>query len=61
MDCGVCEVGISDHALVYGFLKERNGFYESKVLTVRSYKELNEQQLHMDLYDIYDARVEKGN
>ena len=50
MDCGVCEVGIGDHALVYGLLKERNGFYESKVLTVKSYKELNEQQLRMDLY-----------
>ena len=48
-DCGVCEVGISDHALVYGLMKERNGFYESKVLTVRSYKEQNEQQLRMDL------------
>ena len=48
-DCGVCEVGISDHALVYGLMKERNGFYESKVLTVRSYKERNEQQLRMDL------------
>lgn len=30
-------------------MKERNGFYESKVLTVGSYKGLNEQQLRMDL------------
>ena len=29
-DCGVCEVGISDHALVYGLMKERNGFYEAR-------------------------------
>lgn len=48
-ECGVCDVGISDHALVYGLIKERNCFYESKVLTVRTYKELNEQQLRMDL------------
>ena len=48
-DCGVCEVGISDHALVYGLMKERNGFYESKVLTVRSYKQMNEKELQMDL------------
>ena len=48
-DCGVFDVGISDHALVYGLMKERNGFYESKVLTVRSYKDLNEKELQMDL------------
>ena len=30
-------------------MKERNGFYESKVLTVRSYKDLNEKELQMDL------------
>lgn len=39
-NCGVCNVGISGHALVYGLVKERHCFYESKVLTVRSYKEL---------------------
>ena len=33
----------------YGLMKERNGFYESKVLIVRSYKELNEKELQMDL------------
>ena len=48
-ECGVFDVGISDHALVYGLMKERNGFYESKVLTVRSYKDLNEKELQMDL------------
>jgi len=30
-------------------MKERNGFYESKVLTVGSYKDLNEKELQMDL------------
>ena len=48
-DCGVFDVGISDHALVCGLMKERNGFYESKVLTVRSYRDLNEKELQMDL------------
>ena len=48
-DCGVWDAGISDHALVYGLMKERNAFYKSKVLTVRSYKELNEKELQMDL------------
>lgn len=48
-NCGVCEVGISDHALVYGLVKERHCFYESKVLTVRSYEELNEKELQTDL------------
>ena len=31
--CGSFEVGMSDHALIYGLIKEQNGFYESKVLT----------------------------
>ena len=48
-DCGVCDIGISDHALIYGLMKERNGLHESKVLTVRNYKQLNEKQLQMDL------------
>lgn len=48
-NCGVCDVGISDHALVYGLVKERHCFYESKVLTVRSYKELNEKESQTDL------------
>ena len=48
-DCVVFDVGISDHALVYGLMKERNGFDESKVLTVRSYKDLNEKVLQVTL------------
>lgn len=48
-NCGVCDVGISDHGLVYGLVKERHCFYESMVLTVRSYKELNEKELQTDL------------
>ena len=47
-DCGVFDVGIGDHALVYGLMKEQNGFYESKVLTVRSSKDLNEKESQMD-------------
>ena len=48
-DCGVCDIGKSDLALIYGLMKERNSIQESKVLTVRNYKQLNEKQLQMDL------------
>ena len=48
-DCGVCDIGKSDFALIYGLMKERNSIQESKVLTVRNYKQLNEKQLQMDL------------
>ena len=60
-DCGVWDAGISDHALVYGLMKERNAFSKSKVLTVRSYKELNENVAVKTLITLLVALPTLGN
>ena len=46
---GVYDPAISDHCLVYGLMKQRVHQHNSKVVTFRSFKQVNFEQFHQDL------------
>ena len=45
----VYEPGISDHAMVYGIMRERAIHHSSRVITVRSHKSIDEAMLLQDI------------
>lgn len=49
MKSGVFDPGLSDHALVYAFMKERVVKFKTKVVNFRSCKNLDEQVFRGDL------------
>ena len=46
---GVVDFGLSDHALIYSFLKPRVKIYPSKIIMFRSFKDLNEDSFKSDV------------
>ena len=45
----VYDPGISDHAMVYGIMREKAIHYSSRVITVRNYKSIDEDTLLQDI------------
>ena len=46
---GVVDFGLSDHALIYGFLKPRVKLYPLKIITFRSFKDLDKDSFKSDV------------